>query len=1588
MTEQDQLISKLQEILTYLQQERDSLQEGSKAYERKGKAIEGFAAILPKLTGEASASTREISRLQDQLTRFFTAIETGEAKIKRMSVGGMETRIPQYRRTIANYQPRDNGDATRAFAAGIQSALGRGEDLQEAGTTVTIKSKEQAKKEREEARQNARNGREITAENRKFADEGKQIVDEIAATEATQLRIANKAMARQERLQLILQEEKARIAEEEKLAARRKAIADSERTTDAFFNGLRRSNGVGVGEPGSTGKISDQLHRTQPTLLPGQEPPSIDRLRSEFSETLTGFDAERMRQVIAEERTVENESNRVLRDYIAERQKIVNQLEAVNKEKARVEGFRNLGNTLPGGQVASDALYAKAKKIDPRFTPETVKDVRTESSTQISRVKFQYQTAEGVIKSTTFTVDKFGKVLQDTQKRFNTFGSAIMRDTMEVMKWSVAVALVYGPMQKFGELMQDMVQIETALADVTIVLGNVQADTTELFQAAYEISQKTGESVKGVVEAYKDAYQATGGAADQTQRFATASTLLTDAITLSKLTTLDQAQAIDTLSAALRQVGGSEGLDGGTKLLNKWVATSRVANVGLEDLAAGFAVVADSANAAGIDVDKLNAIIASIAENTAGSAQEVANATKAIISSFQSDQTITQLNRLGIAYQDSSGKALNFLQIAQKVQDARRGGSISPEDFSALTLAQGGGPRRQPIVSAFYSSLDKLSAIEDASAAADETTGEAAQAVGRQLETVATSVTKLGNAFSSLAMALGGSGGLLDGFRGIVDIGTSLVDTFAKLTETLGKAGPALLATMAALAIINSKGPGFKAASYNNIGSSVMDLVGGANMAFGNKTNPNLLQQSAMMGRKAGAFAQKALPYVGAAVAVGMPAIENFSKGANAQGIGNLVGGFIGAGLGTAVAGPMGTVIGSTVGSAIAEGLVNAAQNYKPQFKGMFNDIYEPKPKDKDDLPETAVEKVRRLAEEKRVSAVDNLRETVGANFLGGVLQPLKTQVLNTAGKMFGGKGFKGVDDMQALMVELGGKHDAGLISDADFKKAIQMLTDAQAPDAKKEALSGAAKAKYAEMMNTTTEKYLDIIRDRLISGDMTNAAYTRSKDALSGFTSRGTNYMQAFGSQFKTPESAANTFGNITAFGSEDVLSQLNAYASEIADIDAAQSTLNTTDKLYVELQVEKAKKIQESMALIRQLSQEIASQAQLLESIDLSGLKQVKPDGTKMDVDVQSAAELARKKYRGRLQAQVDEKVITPEEMEAKIQALEDVMIEQDGTFTKVRQLPVDEFNQVINDLKEQKKIIDDKIKDIDFQTLDMTQSEYNSATNPQLYKSTLDKLTPLGYKENPEDVINITKDGISVEHRDQKILQYLLSKIEENTRELNGAYNLPDGASFWVPYDAAKMSTDAVGNKTTTGLGNVADDTAKKVAEEVKRVSNYSDKDYSRTMNRYGYNEDGTPTKADRTYASTRDFREADQRASATPFQPSIIPPDFKPEVVAPTENILQQMLKQMQTTLYQSPRYPLAEPPTLQGPFQPANPLPPFDFTPLIQSLSNLSTKLNLTIDNTTTVQLDGRVIASVVKQYLKNDLVRYSGTNSAQTLSVI
>ena len=485
----------------------------------------------------------------------------------------------------------------------------------------------------------------------------------------------------------------------------------------------------------------------------------------------------------------EDQINQELRE-IQQKEILTKAVEDLIKQEQR---FSQLQTTNP---VAADAAAAKG------FTPDK-KGFKVSSTEEefngIKKTTFQYEALDGQIKKLTITQDRYNKILDDTQKRFRTLGSAIVRDITEVFKWSIAVAVVYGPLQKLQQLVTTMIANEAELANIAVALGQSHKDLGNIFNTAAKAAIATGEFIDGVLQGYTLAYRAAGRYTDQQVRATVATKLLQDSLLLSKLSALDQAQALDTLVGALQQLGLN--LTQGSDLINKWVAVSKAANVGVETLAESFAITATSADSAGISMDELNGIIAVVAENTTLSATESGNAVRGFIAGFQTDSAQKALRDLGVATETTGGQARDFVSIMKELSSLSATGLISKQQLSAVASAIGGGARRGPQVEAIIKNLGRAGDLAKVSA---EATTEAYDALGEKLDTVQTSITNLGNAFQILAQNLGSEGGLLSIFQSVVGLATDAVDALTRVVQTMGKATPVILGGLGALAFAQS----------------------------------------------------------------------------------------------------------------------------------------------------------------------------------------------------------------------------------------------------------------------------------------------------------------------------------------------------------------------------------------------------------------------------------------------------------------------------------------------------------------------------------------------------------------------------------------------------------------------------------------------------------------------------------------------------------------------------------------------------------------------------------------------------------------
>lgn len=1537
----DSISRKIQELIELLRVAQSSFQTGGTAFQNLANDIEKLNLALKDTSG-----IKNLQSLQKQVELFISAVKKGEnIQIRLGDIGRFRTGQAAfgYQQTQPNVKIPTKDQLSQAIEPGTVLGESKGEERARKGEENARRLKQLQILQKEEQK--------IEAE---YEAEEKTRLARFKAQEKQNNAEANKIL--QEKADAELAKYKA--VEEAQQRALQEYIEIQQKVQDQF-------NAAAKAEPG----FEDKTQKENQRRLETQEKQAQEDLK---------------RRKAQEDANLKTEF-----EILNNRVKAQQQYQKMQEELARKQFTpQKLGMALPGGDYAAQAALKKVQAIDPRFTIDTLKNVTTESSNQMSRLSFAFETVGGATQVATVNVDRFGKVLVDNQRRFRDFGDNVIRDIVEVAKWSIAIAIVYGPMQKFSQLIADTVEVEAKLASVSVTLGNAQKSTNEIFQSAYEVAQQTGESVKGVIDAYNQAYRATGGAADETKRFADTQKLLTSSITLSKLAGISQTEAIDTLSASLRQAG--YGLDQGDKLINKWIRTTRVANVDLYTLATGFATVADTADQAGLSFDQLNGIIALVAETSQFSGQEVANATKAIIASFQSDATKKQLDTMGIAYEDLAGKSRNFLEIAKQINDLSKQGIITPEQFSALTLAQGGGPRRQPIIQAFYSSIDKLNQVEKESQLAGEDTGEAQQALGRKLDNVATSTEKLSNAFIALGQALGNKGGLLDTASSLIKLLTGVVDIFAKISDFGGKAVPILIAMGAAMLVISKQTPVWRAAAGNFIANTAGNIAMAGGRFLG-QTGNQLLDT-----RDTGRNFARGLNYntVGMGAAVAIPALSNLFSGEKAKAAGDVIGGTI---AGVLTKSPVGAAIGATIGEAF----VTAIENFKPELSQLFRDIYiqanQPPTSPKEVTPatlrqEAATKGMELMGDNSQFKAqlAGVIMQTV-YNVRGGLEDIWKSI---TTGR---GTGFKGVNQDQTLMIALEQKRNLGNMSPEDLKKYDEMIDLLRRAVAMENPVvapgNQAVNAQYGTAIKDMMDKYTLILQQRLASGQITTAGYRTGREQVGGLNVRAPQYLQAFGGNYPNTQEALSQFGRMAAFGSPETLAQLNTYAATINDLNEKLKVMSTTDKDYKTTLEAKNNALREATALINEMNIAIASQVQLLNQVDLT---KYEPG------DVSEIVKRAQQNTQAIFQANVKAGAITIEDAKTQSDNLEKILVQTKNGFIEVTGVLSGALGDAANQLKEEGKILEQS--KLGFQGFDMSSQRFNELIglqgNAPGYQKFVDQLTGLGYKEDRTEQIAILTDGAyKPAAKDWRLVEYYLSQIlKVNEKQLEGLYNFPEGANAWLPYSAIKQFYGTPQPPGATGGMTGGVPTITTTTEEMRKQA----------QARIEYNAEERYNPVAEAFKSLKKEILSPPNLNPEPVRqpsPTQMPDRFfgydKRQIgfEANLENPLETLLKTNpfevlldSFKLYLNNMFPKALVGDVGGGtgvgINQTVPNPLSGTAGAGVGTPIPSAKLSIDINSKATLLLDGRVVADSVKRYLYADLVRMSTSGTAVKASAI
>jgi hypothetical protein len=280
-------------------------------------------------------------------------------------------------------------------------------------------------------------------------------------------------------------------------------------------------------------------------------------------------------------------------------------------------------------------------------------------------------------------------------------------------------------------------------------------------------------------------------------------------------------------------------------------------------------------------------------------------------------------------------------------------------------------------------------------------------------------------------------------------------------------------------------------------------------------------------------------------------------------------------------------------------------------------------------------------------------------------------------------------------------------------------------------------------------------------------------------------------------------------------------------------------------------------------------------------------------------------------------------------------------------------------------------------------------------------LKQVTNGAYQEDKTDQVAVFTDGVKPINMDLKIVQYLLSQIQDNTKkQLDGMYNFPSGASFWIPLQAAKMypqgsgaglnqgqTTQAVRDgidqsiiKNMVPSGTSVEANSKVVAAERDKLT---EKIYAKTpasATSWGGGENTAVQNAVKSAITSTPVTSWGSGEPKTPdlYQPKETTP--APETPSWTSQIPGILKSFLNVFGFGNNNIGLG---TGFGIGGQSSEVP--KSTTGIEKLNAINFKLD--INSTTTLMVDGRTLATIVEQYLRDDLLRAESGNISVTATI-
>lgn len=269
------------------------------------------------------------------------------------------------------------------------------------------------------------------------------------------------------------------------------------------------------------------------------------------------------------------------------------------------------------------------------------------------------------------------------------------------IKQRAATAIVGFSVQQLKEVYDNVVKLDSAVVNLSMVTGYNRDRTKELVASYSEMAQELG-AVTSEVAAAADDWLRQGYSLEDTNELIKTSTVL------SKIGLIDSAEATQYLTSAIK--GYKVEIGDAMSVADKLSAVDMAAAVSVGGLAEGMSKTANSARLAGVEMDELLGYLAAVGEVTQQDMASIGNAFKTMFARYSNvklnklvDDDGESLNdyervltRVGIKLRENSGEFRNFSDVLNDVQS--KWSSLSEVEQSAIATALGATRQKENVL--------------------------------------------------------------------------------------------------------------------------------------------------------------------------------------------------------------------------------------------------------------------------------------------------------------------------------------------------------------------------------------------------------------------------------------------------------------------------------------------------------------------------------------------------------------------------------------------------------------------------------------------------------------------------------------------------------------------------------------------------------------------------------------------------------------------------------------------------------------------------------------------------------------------------